>query len=46
MDKQGEKNYTVLNPDEMFQALTKKIGENCPGMNLERIKAAYETRTL
>ena len=42
MDKQGEKNNTVLNPDEMFQALTKKIGENCPGMNLERIKAAYE----
>ena len=42
MDKQGEKNNTVLDPDKMFQELTVKIRENCPGMDLERIKAAYE----
>lgn len=42
MDKQGEKNNTVLDPDKMFQELTVKIRENCPGMDLERIRAAYE----
>ncbi len=42
MDKQGEKNNIVLDPDKMFQELTVKIRENCPGMDLERIKAAYE----
>ena len=42
MDKQGEKNNTVLDPDKMFQELMVKIRENCPGMDLERIKAAYE----
>ena len=42
MDNQGEKKNSLLDPDEMFQALIKKIGENCPGMNLERIRDAYE----
>ncbi len=42
MDKQGEKNNTVLDPDKMFQELMVKIRENCPGMDLERIRAAYE----
>ena len=42
MDKQQEKKNTLLDPDKMFQDLTNKIKENCPGMNLERIKAAYE----
>ncbi len=42
MDKQQEKKNTLLDPDKMFQDLIKKIGENCPGMDLERIKAAYE----
>ena len=42
MDKQGEKKNTLLDPDEMFRDLIKKISENCPGMNLERIRDAYE----
>ena len=42
MDKQQEKKNTLLDPDKMFQDLTDKIRENCPGMDLERIKAAYE----
>ena len=42
MDKQGEKKNTLLDPDEMFRDLIKKISENCPGMNLERIREAYE----
>ena len=42
MDNQGEKKNSLLDPDKMFQALIKKIGENCPGMNLERIRDAYE----
>ena len=42
MDKQQEKKNTLQDPDKMFQDLTDKIRENCPGMDLERIKAAYE----
>lgn len=46
MDKQEEKKNTLLNPDEMFEALIKKIKENCPGMDLGRIRAAYDMARL
>ncbi|MDY5565483.1 MAG: hypothetical protein SPF74_09745, partial [Candidatus Limivicinus sp.] len=46
MDKQEEKNNQLLNPDEMFDALITKIKETCPGMDLVRIRAAYEMALL
>lgn len=46
MDKQEEKKNTLLNPDEMFEALIKKIKESCPGMDLGRIRAAYDMARL
>lgn len=42
MDKPEQKLNTILDPDLMFAALIKKIDESCPGMNRERICAAYE----
>ena len=46
MDKQEEKNNQLLNPDEMFDALITKIKETCPGMDLGRIRAAYDMARL
>ena len=46
MDKQEEKNNQLLNPDEMFEALITKIKETCPGMDLGRIRAAYDMARL
>ena len=46
MDKQEEKNNQLLNPDEMFEALITKIKESCPGMDLGRIRAAYDMARL
>ena len=46
MDKQEEKNNQLLNPDEMFDALIAKIKETCPGMDLGRIRAAYDMARL
>ena len=46
MDKQEEKNNQLLNPDEMFDALITKIKESCPGMDLGRIRAAYDMARL
>ena len=46
MDKQEEKTNQLLNPDEMFDALIAKIKETCPGMDLGRIRAAYDMARL
>ena len=46
MDKQEEKTNQLLNPDEMFDALITKIKETCPGMDLGRIRAAYDMARL
>ena len=46
MDKQEEKTNQLLNPDEMFEALITKIKESCPGMDLGRIRAAYDMARL
>ena len=46
MDKQEEKTDQLLNPDEMFEALITKIKETCPGMDLGRIRAAYDMARL
>lgn len=46
MDKQEEKKNTLLDPDEMFEELIKKIKESCPGMDLGRIRAAYDMARL
>ena len=46
MDKQEEKTNQLLNPDEMFDALITKIKESCPGMDLGRIRAAYDMARL
>ena len=46
MDKQEEKTNQLLNPDEMFEALITKIKETCPGMDLGRIRAAYDMARL
>ena len=31
-----------LDPDRMFAELEEKICRNCPNVNLERVRAAYE----
>ena len=41
MDTQ-ERNNMVLDPDVMFEDLVRKIKENAPNMDLNRIRAAYE----
>ena len=46
MDKQEEKTNQLLNPDEMFDDLITKIKETCPGMDLGRIRAAYDMARL
>ena len=46
MVKQEEKTNQLLNPDEMFEALITKIKESCPGMDLGRIRAAYDMARL
>ncbi len=35
--------HKLLDPDEMFAALDAKIRKSCPGMDIERIRSAYET---
>jgi len=46
MDKQEERNHQLLDPDEMFDALIAKIKESYPGMDLGRIRAAYDMARL
>ena len=41
MDTQ-ERNNMVLDPDVMFEDLVRKIKENAPNMDLNRIRAAYD----
>ncbi len=46
MDEMEKKPQARLDPDEMFRALEEKIRAAMPGMDLGRIRAAYETARL